>query len=95
MHWTSNASGATDRLPNKRTVVLGGGEAGLIAAAYLERTSETDTVVVSERERHVFSFLLYRVMEGCRSTGRRSTYGTRLPTETSPSSGITSRGCRN
>ncbi|MFB1063085.1 NAD(P)/FAD-dependent oxidoreductase [Natrinema sp. H-ect4] len=48
----------------KRTVVLGGGEAGLIAAAYLERMSETDTVVVSERERHVFSFLLYRVMKG-------------------------------
>ncbi len=48
----------------KRAVILGGGEAGLIAATYLERTSETDVVVVSERERHVFSFLLYRVMKG-------------------------------
>src|SRR6056297_2168523 len=48
----------------KRTVVLGGGEAGLIAAAYLERASETNVVVVSERERHVFSFQLYRVIKG-------------------------------
>ena len=48
----------------KRTVVLGGGETGLIAAAYLERASETNVVVVSERERHVFSFQLYRVIKG-------------------------------
>jgi NADH dehydrogenase len=36
----------------------------LIAAAYLERVSETNVVVVSERERHVFSFQLYRVIKG-------------------------------
>ncbi len=48
----------------ERTVVLGCGDAGLIAAASLERVEETDVVVVSERDRHVFSFLLYHVLEG-------------------------------
>ncbi|WP_254524862.1 NAD(P)/FAD-dependent oxidoreductase [Natrinema caseinilyticum] len=48
----------------ERTVVLGCGEAGLIAAATLERADETDVVVVSERDFHVFSFLLYDVLEG-------------------------------
>ncbi|WP_458186563.1 NAD(P)/FAD-dependent oxidoreductase [Haladaptatus sp. NG-WS-4] len=48
----------------ERTVVLGCGEAGLIAAAHLERAPETDVIVVSESDRHVFSFLLYHVLEG-------------------------------
>ncbi|WP_254531176.1 NAD(P)/FAD-dependent oxidoreductase [Natrinema gelatinilyticum] len=48
----------------ERTVVLGCGEAGLIAAASLERADETDVVVVSDRDFHVFSFLLYDVLEG-------------------------------
>lgn len=47
-----------------RTVVLGGGEAGLIAAASLERAKETDVLLVSDREYHVFSFLLYDVLAG-------------------------------
>ncbi|WP_433629255.1 NAD(P)/FAD-dependent oxidoreductase [Halomicrococcus sp. NG-SE-24] len=48
----------------ERTVIIGGGEAGLIAAAYLERADETDVLLVSEREYHVFSFLLYDVIAG-------------------------------
>lgn len=48
----------------ERIVIIGGGEAGLIAAAYLERATETDVVLVSERRYHVFSFLLYDVLAG-------------------------------
>ncbi|WP_265110044.1 NAD(P)/FAD-dependent oxidoreductase [Halosolutus halophilus] len=48
----------------ERTVILGCGDAGLIATAYLARDTETDVVVISEREYHVFSFLLYRVIAG-------------------------------
>ncbi|WP_256390917.1 NAD(P)/FAD-dependent oxidoreductase [Natronoarchaeum rubrum] len=63
----------------ERTVVLGGGEAGLIAAAYLERASETDVIVVSDRARHVFSFRLYRVIEGmpfdCATLDLRDAFG--------------------
>jgi NADH dehydrogenase len=47
-----------------RTIVLGCGDAGLIATAYLERAGETDVTVVSEHDDHVFSFLLYHVLEG-------------------------------
>ncbi len=46
----------------ERTVIIGSGDAGLIAAAYLERADETDVLLVSEREYHVFSFLLYDVI---------------------------------
>ncbi|WP_137285864.1 NAD(P)/FAD-dependent oxidoreductase [Halorussus salinisoli] len=48
----------------ERVVIIGGGEAGLIAAAYLERATETDVILVSERQYHVFSFLLYDVLAG-------------------------------
>ncbi len=47
-----------------RTIIIGGGEAGVIAAAYVERAMETDVVLISERQHHIFSFLLYDVLAG-------------------------------
>ncbi len=51
-------------MDRERTVIVGGGEAGLIAAAHLERASETNVVVVSNSKYHMFSFLLYDVIAG-------------------------------
>ncbi len=47
-----------------RVVVLGCGDAGLVATAYLAGNEGVDVTVVSERESHVFSYLLYHVIEG-------------------------------
>ena len=46
-----------------RVAVLGCGDAGLVATAYLAGNEGVDVTVISENESHVFSYLLYHVKE--------------------------------
>ena len=47
-----------------RVAVLGCGDAGLVATAYLAGNEGVDVTVISENDSHVFSYLLYHVIEG-------------------------------
>lgn len=47
-----------------RVAVLGCGDAGLVATAYLAGNKGIDVTVISENDSHVFSYLLYHVIEG-------------------------------
>ncbi len=47
-----------------RVGILGCGDAGLVASAYLKGNEAVDVTVISEYESHVFSYLLYQVIEG-------------------------------
>ncbi len=47
-----------------RVGILGCGDAGLVASAYLKENEAVDVTVISEYESHVFSYLLYHVIEG-------------------------------